>query len=64
MKYCYLLGKRGYVFGSIGLYVCLFVCGIHYSKLLKQIRMKLYEGVLCSTGKKLLNFDGDLGTLR
>ena len=22
----YLLGKGGYVFGSIGLYVCIFVC--------------------------------------
>ena len=59
MKYCYLLGKRGYVFGSIGLNVCLFACGLHYSKRLEQIRMKLYEGVLCSTVTKLLNFDDD-----
>ena len=24
--HCYLLGKGGYVFGSVGLSVCLFVC--------------------------------------
>ena len=61
MKYCYLLGKEGYVFGSGGLFVCLFVCGLHYSKHLEQIRMKFYEGVLRSTVK---NFDGDVGILR
>ena len=26
LKYHYLLGKGGYVFGSVGLSVCLFVC--------------------------------------
>ena len=38
----YLLGKRGYVFGSVGLSVCLFVCGQHYSKTYKRIVMKCY----------------------
>ena len=62
----YLLGKRGYVFGSIGLSVCLFVCscGQHYSKSYERIGMKLYGGVLGSRMKNWLNFGGDLGILR
>ena len=28
----YLLGKGGYVFGSAGLFVCLFSCKHHHSK--------------------------------
>ena len=43
---CYLLGKGGYVFGSVGLSVCLFVCGQHYSKRYERIEMKFYGGVL------------------
>ena len=28
----YQIGKGGFVFGSVDLSVCLFVCGQHYSK--------------------------------
>ena len=59
----YLLGKGGYVFGSVGLFVCLSVCG-HYSKSYERIEMKFYGGVLGSTTKNWLNFGGDLGILR
>ena len=38
----YLLGKGGYVFGSVGLFVCLSVCGQHYSKRYERIGMKFY----------------------
>ena len=47
MKVYYLLGKGGYVFGSVGLSVC----GQHYSKSHERIGMKLYGGVLGSTMK-------------
>ena len=64
----YLLGKGGYVFGSVGLFVCLpvclSVCGQHYSKGYERIGMKFYGGVLGSTMKNWLNFGGDLGILR
>ena len=44
----YLLGKGGYFFGSVGLFVCLSVClsvcGQHYSKSYERIRMKVYGG--------------------
>ena len=46
-----LLGKGGYVFGSVGLSVCLFVCGQHYSKSYERIGMKFYGRVLSSTRK-------------
>ena len=46
---CYLLGKGGYVFGSVGLSVCLFVCEQHYSKSYERIGMKFYGRVLSST---------------
>ena len=36
----YLLGKEGYVFGSVGLSVCLFVCGQQNSKRYERIGMK------------------------
>ena len=49
--YYYLLGKGGYVFGSVDLFVCLSVCGQHYSKSYERIEMKFYEGVLGSTVK-------------
>ena len=49
--YFYLLGKGGYVFGSVGLSVCLFVCEQHYSKSYERIGMKLYGRVLSSTSK-------------
>ena len=40
-----LLQKGGYVFGSFGLSVCLFVvCGQHYSKCYERIGMKFYGG--------------------
>ena len=48
--YIYLLGKGGYVFGSVGLSVCLFVCG-HNLKSYERIEMKFYGGVLGSTMK-------------
>ena len=49
----YLLGKGGYVFGSVGLSVCLSVClcGQHYSKSYERIGMKFYGGVLGNTMK-------------
>ena len=47
----YLLGKGGYVFGSVGLSVCLFVCEQHYSKSYERIGMKFYGRVLSSTNK-------------
>ena len=51
-KNCYyLFGKGGYVFGSVGLSVCLFVCGQHYSKSYEWIGMKFYGGVLGSMMK-------------
>ena len=56
----YLLGKGGYVFGSVGLSVC----GQHYSKSYERIGMKFYGGVLGSTTKNQLNVGGDLGVLR
>ena len=37
-----LLGKRSYVFGSVGLSVCLFVCGQHYSNIYEWIGIKFY----------------------
>ena len=55
--YYYLLGKGGYVFGSIGLSVC----EQHYSKSYERIGMKFYGRVLSSTSKNWLNFGGDLG---
>ena len=64
----YLLGKGGYVFCSIGLSVCLFVCtSVCLWTLLKsyaRIGMKFYGGVLDSTMKNWLNFRGDLSILR
>ena len=65
----YLLGKVGYVFGSVGLFVCLFVClsvylWTTYSKSYERIGMKFYWGVLDSTMKNWLNFGSDLGILR
>ena len=64
----YLLGKGGYVFGSVGssvcLFVCLFVCGQHYSKSYERIEMNFYGRVLSSTRKNWLNFGGDLGIVR
>ena len=47
----YLLGKGGYVFGSVGLSVSLFVCEQHYSKSYERIGMKFHGGVLGSTMK-------------
>ena len=48
----HLLGKGGYVFGSVALSVCLFVClWTTLNKKLKQTGMKLYGGVLGSTMK-------------
>ena len=61
---CYLLRKGGYVFGRVGLSVCLFVCGQHYSKSYERIVMKFYGEVLDSTMKNGLSFGGDLGILR
>ena len=60
----YLLGKGGYVFGSVGLSVCLFVCEQHYSKSYERIGMKFYGRVLSSTSKNWLNFGDDLGIVR
>ena len=37
----YLLGKGGYVFGSVGLSVCLFVC--LWTTLLKKLSTDWYE---------------------
>ena len=45
-------------------FVCLSVCGQHYSQSYEQIGMKFYGGVLGSTMKNWLNFGGDLGILR
>ena len=47
----YLLGKGGYVFGSVGLSVFLSVCGQHNSKSYELIGMKFYGGVLGNTVK-------------
>ena len=42
-----------YVFGSVGLFVCLSVClsvcGQHYSKSYERIGLKFYGGVMGST---------------
>ena len=38
------LAKGGYVFGSVGLSVCLLVCGQHYSKTNERIGMKFNGG--------------------
>ena len=40
-SFFYLIGKGGYVFGSVGLSVCEY----YYSKYYEQIVMKLYGGV-------------------
>ena len=51
----YVLGKVGYVFGSVARFVCLFVClsvcGQHYSKSDERIGRKFYGGILGSTMK-------------
>ena len=51
----YLLGKGDYVFGRVGLSVCLsvclFVCEQHYSKSYERIGMKFCGRVLSSTSK-------------
>ena len=57
--YYYHLGKGGYVFGSVGLSVCVFVCGQN-----EWITKKFYEGALGNTMKNWLNCGGDLGILR
>ena len=44
----YLLGKGGYVLGSVGLSVCLWQ---HYSISYKWIGMKYYGGILDSAMK-------------
>ena len=46
----YLLDK-GDVFGSVGLCVCLSVCGQYYSKSYERIGVKFSGGVLGSTMK-------------
>ena len=51
-------------FGSVGLSVCLSVCGQHYSTSYERIGMKFYGGVLGSTMKNWLNVGGDLGILK
>ena len=56
----YLLGKGGYVFGSVGLSVC----GQDYSKSYERIEVKFYGEVLGSTMKNWLNFGNDLNILR
>ena len=45
-----IIGKEGYVFGSVDLSVCLSVDNIT-QKVMKRIGMKLYGGVLGSTMK-------------
>ena len=50
----YLLGKGGYIFGSVGLSVCLFVClsvNNITQKSYERIGMKFYGRVLSSTSK-------------
>ena len=44
--------------------VCLSVCGQHYSKSYKLIKVKFSGGVLGSTMKDWLNFGGDMCILR
>ena len=39
------LAKGGYVFGSVGLSVCVSVCGQHYPKSYELFGMKFYGGV-------------------
>ena len=46
------------------LFVCLSVCGQHYSKSYEWIGMKFYGWVLGSTMKNWLHSGGDLGILR
>ena len=60
----FLLGKRGYVFSSIGLFLCLNVCKQPYSKSYERIAMEFYGGFRVGKTKKELNFVGDLGLLR
>ena len=45
-------------------FVCLSVCGQHYSKSYERIGMKFYGGILGSTMKNWLYFGGDLDILR
>ena len=45
------MAKGGYVFGTVGVSVCLSVCGQHYSKSYKGIGMKFDGGALGSTMK-------------
>ena len=52
-----------YVFGSVGLSVCLLVCGQHYSKISERIGMKFYGCFLDSALKNCLKCGGDLGIL-
>ena len=45
------LAKGGYIFGSIDLSICLFICGQHYTISYEWIGMKLYGVVLGGTMK-------------
>ena len=45
------------------LFVCVSVCGQHYSKCYERIGMKFYGDVLGNTIRNWLNFGGDLGIL-
>ena len=58
------LVKRGYVFGNVGLSVCLYVSVQHYSTSYEWIAMKFYGRVLGGTIKNRLHFAGHLGLLR
>ena len=63
----FLICKGGYVFGSVGLSVCLFVCLSEDNitqKSYERIGVKFNGGVLGSTMKKWLNFGGDQDILR
>ena len=55
----YYLWQGDYVFDSIGLSVCLFVCQPHYSKSYELIPMTLYSRDRGSKRHKWLNFGGD-----
>ena len=63
----FLICKGGYVFGSVGLSVCLFVCLSEDNitqKSYERIGVKFNGGVLGSTMKNWLNFGGDQDILR
>ena len=60
--YFYLLGKGGYVFGSVGLFVCLFVC-LSVDNIILYFEQRLFVCVCVCSLSPPRSFDGSLPNL-